>query len=245
MNISFYTARTGLIAQQQGMNIYANNIANVNTIGYKPLRPSFAECIYTLQHPQREEFQTGHGQYLSKTDLMWAQGGLIASEMPLDIALPNDGFFMTVNAYGETFLTRDGRFGITNTGEQWELVHGNGDFVLGHDGERIVIPFLPGRNDELSTDIDYDTLYGMIGVYFVPNNWGLDQASDNRFVVTDRSGAAMSDPEADKVPFAIENSSTDLAGDMVRVIETQRSYQLNAKMVQVSDEIMKTVNNLR
>ncbi|MCL1788748.1 MAG: flagellar hook-basal body protein [Oscillospiraceae bacterium] len=277
MNISFYTSRTGMIAQQQGMNVYANNIANVNTIGYKPLRPSFAECIYTLQHPPREEWQTGHGQYISKTDLMWGQGGLVLSDQPLDFALPNDGFFMTMDRNGDTYLTRDGRFSITQideAGDEWVLVNGLGDFMLDYDGNRIVIPFLMSepRNEMVrdeegniievrvippfrTNDIDVNTLRDMIGVYNVPNNWGLDQAPNNRFVVTERSGepvpAFIIDEngerrfEHDKLEGMYEQSAVDLAGDMVRIIETQRSYQFNAKMVQVSDEIMKTVNNLR
>jgi len=245
MNISFYTARSGMIAQQQGLNIYSNNIANVNTVGYKPLRPSFAECIYTLQIPPNQDFQTGHGQRLQKTDLMWSESNFVFTERPLDFALPNDGFFMTMDENGNTFLTRDGTFTITDTGEQWELVNGFGEFVLNAYGERIAVPFVVNDNGVVTTDVDYGALYEMIGVYFVPNNWGLDQSNNNRFIVTDRSGAAVADPTADIVVGALEMSATDLAGDMVRIIETQRSYQLNAKLVQVSDQIMQTVNNLR
>jgi len=241
MNISFYTGRTGMIAQQQGMNIYANNIANVNTVGYKPLRPSFADCIYTLQNPPREQWQTGHGQYVTKTDFMWSEGSFIFTEQPLDFALPNDGFFMVTDRNGNIFLTRDGRFTVTDTGNQWELVNGFGEFVLGYDGNRIVVPF----EENNPTMIDYDMLYPMIGVYTVPNNWGLEQAGNNHFVITGRSGDAQAMPEYAKVPGAVEMSSTDLAGDMVRIIETQRSYQLNARIVKISDEIMSTVNNLR
>jgi len=251
-----------MIAQQQGLNVYANNIANINTIGYKPLRPSFAECIYTLQHPPREQWQTGHGQYLSKTDLMWEQGGLVMTDQPLDLALPNEDFFMTLDRDGNTFLTRDGRFAISFTGEAWELVNGFGDFVLDYEGNRIEIPFLmrvwdenganprlipfdPELDGELTDEIDYLTLYNLVGVFSVPNNWGLDQAENNRFVVTERSGAAVANPDSDKLNGMVEQSAVDFAGDMVRIIETQRSYQFNAKLVQVSDEIMKTVNNLR
>ena len=246
MNISFYTARTGMIAQQEGMNIYSNNIANVNTVGYKPLRPSFAECIYTLQHPPREQWQTGHGQYLSKTDLMWSENGFVSTDQPMDFALPNDGFFMTLDRNGNTFLTRDGAFKMTFTGEQWELVNGFGEFVLDYDGNHIPIPFETDRTTgEVTMLVDYGELTQRIGVFTVDNNWGLDQANNNHFVVNNRSGAAVANRGYDKVRGALEMSATDLAGDMVRIIETQRSYQLNSKMVQISDEIMRTVNNLR
>jgi flagellar basal-body rod protein FlgG len=245
MNISFYTARSGMIAQQQGMNIYANNIANVNTVGFKPLRPSFAECIYTLQHHNREQWQTGHGQYLNKTDLMWEESPFIASDQPLHFALAGEGFFMTLDRDGNTYLTRDGAFGISFTGDRWELVNGFGDFVLDFERNRITVPFETDGNGQATTNIDYDVLEDMIGVFSVPNNWGLDQTNNNRFLVTERSGQPVADIETAKVRCALEMSATDLAGDMVRIIETQRAYQLNARMVRISDEMMTTVNNLR
>jgi flagellar basal-body rod protein FlgG len=245
MNISFYTAKTGVIAQQQGMNIYANNIANINTIGYKPLRPSFAECIYTLQHHNRPQWQTGHGQYAQKTDLMWEQGQFVLTDQPLDYALPCDSFFMIRDGNGDEFLTRDGGFKVSNTGDVWELVNGWGDFVLDYEGNRITVPFVIDGNGNVTTDIDYDALSVLIGVYSVDNNWGLDQSGNNRFVITERSGEAVANINADKVRGALELSATDLAGDMVRIIETQRSYQLNARIVRISDEMMTTINSLR
>jgi flagellar basal-body rod protein FlgG len=248
MNISFFTARTGLIAQQQGLNIYANNIANLNTVGFKPLRPSFAECLYTHQHANRDIWQTGHGQRLAKTDMMWDIGGLSFTDQPLDFALMDMSFFMTLDAQGNVFLTRDGRFGLSNTGEtewEWELVNGFGDFVLDHDGNRIAIPFVMDEDGNPTTEIDYEVLYTTIGTFTVPNNWGLDQAENNRFVVTGRSGDPVPNFGANLVPAAIELAAVDLAGEMVRVIETQRSYQLNARIIQTSDELMRIINNLR
>jgi flagellar basal-body rod protein FlgG len=248
MNISFFTARTSLIAQQQGLNVYANNVANLNTVGFKPLRPSFAECLYTHQHPNRgEDWQTGHGQRLFKTDLMWSEGGITFTDLPLDFALVDMSFFMTMNADGDTFLTRDGRFNITNVGGEWEwaLTNGFGDFVLGFDGERIMIPFLTNAAGEISTEIDYVALYEQIGMFTVANNWGLDQDANNRFIVTGRSGDPVPNPTGTKIPMAYEMSAVDLAGEMVRIIETQRSYQLNSRVIQTSDELMRIINNLR
>ncbi|MCL1881694.1 MAG: flagellar hook-basal body protein [Oscillospiraceae bacterium] len=247
MNISFFTGRTGLITQQQAMNIYSNNIANVNTTGFKPLRPSFADLIYTHQHHNRDEWQTGHGQRIAKTDMLWAQAGITFTDLPLDFAFTDDSFFMTMDRNGDTFLTREGRFTISNTGGkwEWELVNGFGDFVLDFDGNRIPIPFVMTDDGEYTTEIDYASLYQVIGTFTVPNIWGLDQAQNNRFVVTGRSGQPEINTGASMVPGALEMSAVDLANEMVRVIETQRSYQLNARVIQTSDELMRIVNNLR
>jgi len=251
MNISFYTGRSGMIAQQEGLNIYANNIANVNTVGFKAMRPSFAECLYVRYRETEPQWETGHGQYVMKTDLMWQEGQFVMSDQPLDFALPNDGFFMVIDRFGETYLTRDGAFSITFNEDvgAWELVSAMGEYVLDYDGNHIQIPFEivvdADGNEVVTSIVDYVALEQMIGVYTVANNWGLDNVDKNRFAVTPRSGEAIPAPEYDKVRMALEMSTVDLAGDMVRIIETQRAYQLAAKIIQTSDEFMRIANNLR
>jgi flagellar basal-body rod protein FlgG len=181
-----------------------------------------------------------------KTDLMWEEGQFVASDQPLDFALPNDGFFMVQDRFGASYLTRDGAFSITFNEDEgiWQLVSAMGDYVLGYEGERIEIPF-EVINDSVTNIIDYAALEDMIGIYTVPNNWGLDNLSNNRFAVTARSGEAVAEPEYEKVRMALERSTVDLAGDMVRIIETQRAYQLAAKIIQTSDEFIRIANNLR
>ncbi len=248
MNIAFYSAATGMIAQQGGMNVTANNIANVNTVGYKALRPSFADCIYTEQRATEPEWDTGHGQYMNKTDFQWDIGGFTDYGQPLDYALPNDGFFMVRDSEGRDYLTRDGAFQITNVGDHWELVNAGGDFVLDYEGNHITVPFVAeteGENDTATTEIDYPALTEMIGVFTVPNKWGLAQADGNHFLVTDRSGAPEADLEADKLQYYLERSSVDIAQEMVNMIVSQRSYQLNDKIVQTADEMQQIANNLR
>lgn len=258
MNISFYTGAAGMISQQEGMNIYSNNISNVNTVGFKSLRPSFADCVYTIQRQTEPEWQTGHGQYIMKTDFMWEQGSFNMTEQDFDFAIPNDNFFMVLDERGDRYLTRDGSFEITQIDDHWELVSGRGEFVLNNEGEHIVIPFLTetvksydengnviGEEEVLTNNVDFNTLTDMIGLYEVENNWGLSQSEDNHFVITDRSGDAAPSGEREIIRKALEMSSVDLAAEMVHLIETQRSYQLNARVVTTSDELMTIANNLR
>ena len=258
MKISFYTGASGMIAEQEGMNIYSNNIANVNTVGYKSLRPSFADCVYTQQRKTEQEWQTGHGQYIMKTDFMWEQGTFNMTEQALDFAIPNDNFFMVLDERGDTYLTRDGSFEITQVDDHWELVNGCGEFVLDNEGNHIIVPFLTAeRNitdetglvvdtEEYETnEIDYDTLTDMIGLFEVDNNWGLEQGEDNHFVITDRSGEPRASEDREILRQALEMSTVDLASEMVHLIETQRSYQLSARVVTTSDELMSIANNLR
>ena len=259
MNISFYTGASGLIAQQEAMNIYSHNISNVNTVGYKSLRPSFADCVYTIQRATEEEWQTGHGQYIMKTDFMWEQGGLRSTEGGLDFMIPNDNFFMVVDERGDRYLTRDGNFAITQIDDHWELVSGHGEYVLNNEGEHIIVPYrtelvpilgedsLPtGEFEERVTNIiDYDTLTDMIGLFEVPNNYGFDQSEDNHYAITDRSGEPVASQDREILRTYLELSTVDLAAEMVHLIETQRSYQFNARVVSTSDEMMTIANNLR
>lgn len=238
-----------MIAQQNGMNVISNNISNVNTVGYKALRPSFADCIYTEQRATEEDWDTGHGQFLNKTDFMWDIGGFTNTDHPLDYALPNDGFFMVRDYNGREYLTRDGEFAITNVGDHWELVNAFGDFVLDYDGNHITVPFIEEEDAEgnivLTDNIDYEPLTESIGVFTVPNKWGLRQDDSNHFIANDRSGAPTPDLEARKMQYYIERSTVDLAEEMVNMIVTQRSYQMNAKIVQTTDEMQQIANNLR
>ena len=248
-----------MIAQQHGMDIYSHNIANVNTTGYKALRPSFADCVYTKQRATEDEWQTGHGQYIMKTDFLWEQGGFRWTEGDLDFAIANDNFFMVMDERGDRYLTREGAFEMTQIGDHWELVTGRGEFVLNNDGEHITVPFAveerpildensypTGEVERYVTDtVDYDALEDMIGLFSVDNNYGFDQSEDNHFAITDRSGEPQASDDRKLLRTVLENSTVDLAAEMVHLIETQRSYQLNARVVSTSDEMMNIANNLR
>jgi flagellar basal body rod protein FlgG len=255
MNISFYSAATAMISQQTGMNVYANNVANVNTVGYKSLRPSFADCLYTLQKPGQQDWETGHGVYPMKTDFLWEQGSFSATEQDLDFALPNDGFFMIEDRNGDTYLTRDGAFGMSLNADDgiWQLMNGAGEYVLDYDGNRIEIPFktvttVDENGEEITAQTntpDFEAITDLIGVFTVPNNYGLLQAEDNHFAVTENSGQPVADRTLDKVRTALERSTVDLAAEMVHIIESQRAFQFGAKMIQTSDELMRIANSLR
>ena len=221
MNIAFYTGKTGLIAQQEGLNVYSNNIANVNTVGFKASRPSFADCIYTVQRNTEPDWQTGHGEYVHSTQLMYSEGVFTYTDNDLDFAIPTEeGFFAVMDKYGDVNYTRAGDFQMSQIGDHWELVSANGEFVLVYEGNHITVPFIEGTSKP-----DYEALTKMIGVYTFDNNFGLELLGSNKMTATERSGEAVADRSIDKIRMALERSNTDIAGDMVRIIETQRSYQ--------------------
>lgn len=239
MNISFYSARSGLMGQARALDIYSNNVANISTNGYKAHRPSFSDLLYTENRQTEPDWQTGHGSRVAKTDFLYSQSSFQMTESPLDYALPNDGFFAVENSAGQINYTRNGEFAISLLENQWFLTSSNGEFVLDYDGNRITVPF----QDPAS--IDHVSVMEQIGVFSFDNPYGLDASGNNTYSQTARSGEAIASPELDKLSYALERSNVDIATEMVNLIQTQRAYQLNAKVISTSDELIRISNNLR
>lgn len=241
MNIAFHTGKTAMIAQAQALNVYGNNIANINTYGYQTLRPTFADTLYSVQRETEPDWQTGHGAYIQKTDLMYEESSFYYTDRPLDFAVEGDGFFAVQDRYGDVNYTRDGAFSMTQaeTGE-WYLVSGSGEYVLDYDMNRIVVPF-----NEDGTVADYDELAKMVGVFEFENPYGIEALGTNRYVETDKSGAAAANRDLQKLQGVLITSNVDLATQMTKLIETQRAYQISSRVVTTSDEFTQIANNLR
>lgn len=230
-----------MIAQAQALNVYGNNIANINTYGYQTLRPTFADTLYSVQRETEPDWQTGHGAYIQKTDLMYEESSFYYTDRPLDFAVEGDGFFAVQDRYGDVNYTRDGAFSMTQaeTGE-WYLVSGSGEYVLDYDMNRIVVPF-----NEDGTVADYDELAKMVGVFEFENPYGIEALGTNRYVETDKSGAAAANRDLQKLQGVLITSNVDLATQMTKLIETQRAYQISSRVVTTSDEFTQIANNLR
>lgn len=241
MNISFHTGKTAMIAQAQALNVYGNNIANINTYGYQTMRPSFADCLYSTQRATEDDWQTGHGTYIQKTDVMYEESSFYYTERPLDFAVAGEGFFAVEDRYGDVHYTRDGAFALTqaDTGE-WYLVSSDGEYVLDSSKERIEVPF-----DADGATVDYDALADMVGVFTFENVYGIEAAATNRYSETERSGEAVANTTMEKLQGVLIASNVNLADQMVKLIETQRAYQISSRVVTTSDEFSRLANNLR
>lgn len=240
--VGYHTAASGVMSYQQALDVTANNLANVNTNGFKASRASFADLLYTERNNNNEETQFGHGVKTQKTDLMFEQSTLRETGRELDFAALNEGFFAVQTSDGDVNYTKDGAFYISRATEDspWELCNASGAYVLDYEGNRIQVPFIEG-----TTDIDSIALSDMVGVYTFENPYGLDQVGNNCFEATVSSGEAVSDPNAGKKQKYLEASSTNIANEMSKVIEFQRAFQLNINMVKTHNELENIVNNLR
>jgi flagellar basal-body rod protein FlgG len=232
--IGYFTAASAISSYQTAMDVTANNIANVNTNGFKASRADFADLIYTERNVDTE-VQTGHGIKVDKTNMMYEQGTLRNTDRQLDFAALDDGFFAIEDTDGNVKYSKDGSFYIYEDGS---LRDSNGGYVLDYNGNPIDVPI----DDSI---VDYDALKEMIGVYTFPNPYGLDQEGLNYFSATDSSGEASANTDIEKKQGYTEASSTNIANEMSHVIEYQRAYQLNTNMVKLHNELQELINNLK
>lgn len=165
MNISFHTGKAAMIAQGKALDIYGNNIANINTVGYQTLRPDFADCIYETYRRPEADWQTGHGTYIQKTDLMFSESFFNETERPQDMAIAGEGFFAVEDRWGNVNYTRDGKFGITQLDGTWYLVSSQGEYVLDYDKQRIEVPFEEMAKNDILEQLNWNTVSGRIGTF--------------------------------------------------------------------------------
>ncbi len=267
---SLYTAATGMIAQQSNVDNISNNLANVNTIGYKQEKMEFKSLLYqTLQtrttsangETKPIPAQAGLGTRVASNTSIFTQGSMLESESATDFAIVGDGFFAVRGADGETYYTRAGSFTWAMGPTGLTLTTPEGYPVLGTNGNPIVIPNgVQAEQVSVSTDgsIGYRTNEGnfvdlnqRFALYQFNNPAGLEKIGSNLLSVTDASGNAL--PEATTANLTAsqvrqkwrEGSNVNVATEMVNLIVAQRAYQLNSKAITTSDDMLEQANNLK
>jgi len=262
---SLWTGASGMIGQQANIDTISNNLANVNTHGYKRMRADFEDLIYqtvrTAGTPATENtvvpvgVQMGHGVKLAATSRMFTQGSLQNTEVVTDIAIQGEGFFRIQMYDGSWAYTRNGAFQIDSTGR---MVTSNG-YWLQPD---IILPegFLPntltvtqdGRVSVMVPEISLEdpVEFAQIEIYRFPNPVGLTAVGENLFKVTNASG----DPIAGRPGYDgmgtiahkfLEMANVSVVREMVDLIVAQRAYEFNSRTIQTSDNMLATATQLK
>jgi flagellar basal-body rod protein FlgG len=261
MDKTLRTASTGLTAQQRYVEIIANNISNVNTSGFKKVRPEFQDLLYeTLmpagnteysQSPPLNEVQIGSGTELVATTKIFSQGDLKQTNNPLDIAINGDGFFVVRKPDNSYAFTRDGSFQLDSKGQ---IVTSQGyilepGFNVPQDAVGITITRDGIINAIIGTNNEEQPL-GQIELGRFINPAGLKSIGDNLYVETPASGSMTLETPGfnntgELIQSHIESSNVDIVEEMINMVIAQRSYELNSKSVRTADEILATAVNLR
>ncbi len=261
---TLYTAATGMEALETKLDVIANNMANINTTAFKKDRANFEDIFYRQYRlPGAEDsdgtktatgIEVGLGTRVSSTQSNFKQGAFETTNNPLDFAVEGDGFFQVKNPNGDNYYTRAGNFNINADG-QLVLGSANNGYVL--DPAITVPPEATGIVVSADGQIQYSTQssttlnsLGQIQLAKFVNPDGLLKLGDNLFQKTDASGnETTGNPGQDgfgniRQGF-LEASNVEPVNELIDLITTQRSFELNSQVVQAGDQIMQIVANLR
>lgn len=267
---ALYTAATGMLAQQTNVDNISNNLANVNTIGYKQEKTEFKSLLYqTIQtkttSANGEEkpisAQTGLGTRVASTTSIYTQGAMTASDNSTDFAIDGSGFFAIRGGDNEIYYTRAGSFVWAEGTQGLTLTTSDGYPVLDSNSQPIVLPDgITGESVTVSqdgafaykaADGTYVDMNVSFGLFQFNNPSGLEKVGDNLLRVTDASGAALNESTTATLTKSnvnqnyLEASNVQVADEMVNLIIAQRAYQLNSKAITTSDEMLEEANNLK
>lgn len=258
---SLWTAGTGMNAQQLNIDVISNNLANVNTTGYKKSRVDFQDLIYQdlralgtpvltgAQIPVGS--QVGHGVRPVATQKMFTQGAFEETGNPLDIAIEGDGFFQVLLPDGMVAYTRDGSFKRDGDGN---LVTSDGfmlDPPISIDEDILSISISPNGDVYVEEAGSTELMHiGSIEIVRFSNPAGLKNLGRNLYAQTAASGEPMYGTPG-MFGFGalaqgfLERSNVKVVEEMVNMIVAQRAYEICSKAIRTSDEMLETANNIR
>ncbi|MFV1974352.1 MAG: flagellar basal-body rod protein FlgG [Candidatus Scalindua sp.] len=256
---ALYTSATGMKAHQFLLDVIANNLANVNTTGYKRVQANFQDLLYDKFVPAGAEssqgiqsptgLQVGSGVRVVATSKVFSQGLPENTGRSLDWAIQGSGFFQITHPDGTIVYTRDGTFQLNSSGE-----------IVSSEGLRLeptttvptdVISVSIGSDGTISTqnsDGSAQTL-GTVTLATFPNPSGLESMGKNLFRETTASGTPVTEtPGLNGVGEIMqgfrESSNVEVVTEMVNLIVAQRAYEITAKAVKASDDMLQATNNI-
>lgn len=250
-----------MVAQQQNLDVIANNLANVNTTGYKQQAAEFQDLMYATYRASGasnsgavsapEPIQVGTGSRLASTANSFRQGPLQATGNTLDLAVMGDGFFAVERPDGTTAYTRDGTFKLDATG----LVVTNDGFPMSPNitvptgataltisNTGVVSAILPGTNEPVQL--------GNLQLTIFSNSAGLTRVGQNLYLAGGASGDAQTAEPGQSGSGLIqsgftEGSNVQIVDEMVRMITAQRAYEINSKAIQTADDMLSVLVTLK
>lgn len=258
MEASLWVSKTGLDAQQTRMTVISNNLANVNTTGFKRDRAVFEDLLYqNIRQPGGSTggdnasptgLMLGTGVRIVSTEKMHTQGGMVQTKNALDFAIQGEGMFQVLQPDGTLGYTRDGSFKLS---VDRELVNASGmpvqpAIVIPQDAESIsvgedgTVSYQPYGNAQ-------EQVIGQMQIARFVNYAGLEPMGKNLYRETAASGApqvtAPDTAGAGRIAQgALEAANVNVVEEMVNMIETQRAYEINSKAISSVDSMLRFLN---
>ncbi|MDP5280354.1 flagellar basal-body rod protein FlgG [Sphingomonas sp. DG1-23] len=258
---SLSIASTGMLAQQTNVDVISNNIANMNTTGFKRQRAEFQDLLYEqIERPGTATgnetrapsgIQIGAGVKTGGVYRIQQQGALQATENRYDVAITGRGYFQITLPSGDTAYTRDGSFGVSDQGE---LVTQDGYPVQpGITIPQAAVDVTISKTGEVQVLVAGDPqpqTVGQLELATFMNDAGLEAKGDNLFLETSASGqptvAAPGEPGLGTLSQGfIEGSNVNSVAEITALITAQRAYEMNSRVVKTADEMLATTSQLR
>jgi flagellar basal-body rod protein FlgG len=257
------TAASGMYAQQINIEVVSNNIANINTTGFKKNKADFQDLMYQevninplssstpgVEETTNSTIQIGNGVKPAASTKIFAQGDITSTNNPLDLAIQGEGFFQVRKADGTFAYTRDGSFKLNADGK---IVTTGGNelepgFALNSD---IASVSINKDGSVMAHQVDGSSVQlGTIEIARFMNNGGLLALGDNLFGETNSSGQPIVGNPGEQgfgeiQQGFLEASNVDIVEEMIAMISAQRAYEINSKTVKTVEEMMTMANNLK
>jgi flagellar basal-body rod protein FlgG len=256
---ALYSAATGMESQQMNLDVIANNLANVNTTGYKKSKIEFQDLLYdNVRLPGAEQgsglqlptgLDIGHGTRAVSTARVFTEGELTQTGERLDMAIQGDGFLQVTMPDGTIAYTRDGSLKTNSQGQ-----------ITTSDGLTVQSGFQPipagttsvniSSNGDVTTSGSSGTQSFQVSLVRFANPAGLQAVGRNLYIESNASGPPETGTPGEEgfgtlQQGYLESSNVSVVEEMVNMIVAQRAYEVNSKAVQASDEMMQESNNLR
>lgn len=236
---AYYTGSNGAISNKNYLDVISNNMANIQTTGFKKSKPEFSDLMYTNMRGAEglnTELKSGSGSKIGKIDVLFSQGAPCRTGVSTDFAILGDGFF-AIQFEEENLFTRGGNFEILNVDDENYLMY-QGGYVLNNEEEPII---LEGNNHMDNVNI---------GVFIFNNNGDLQQTGNNLYRISNEDGEyySMEENETNETKILqgfLESSNVEVSEEMVKLIQIQRAFQLNSTAIKTADEIEQAINSLR
>ncbi len=255
---SLFTAATGMKAQQVRIDNISNNLANVNTTGFKKGEAEFEDLYYqkvrtgggeTAAGTKRNDtVEIGHGVRTAQVARDFGQGAIVESSNDTDMAIVGDGFFVVESPEGEELFTRNGNFGVDADGQ---LITAGGLKLAGGitipEGALVTV----GVDGVITSKLDgEESQLGQLELARFGNPAGLEGLGAGIYRATEASGDASrgtpgTEGFGEVIGNALEGSNVDVAEELIAMIMAQRSYELTSKAISTADEMLQMTNQLK
>ncbi|HPN65652.1 MAG TPA: flagellar basal-body rod protein FlgG [Candidatus Goldiibacteriota bacterium] len=258
---SLWTAATGMAAQQTNIDVISNNLSNVNTTAFKKSRAEFQDLLYQTIRPAGvtnnmgaqypTPIEIGHGARLAATTKSFIQGDVIQTNNTFDLVIQGEGFFQVQLPNGEIAYTRDGSLKMDGSGN---LVTSDGYFIepavtIPAEATQIVIR----ENGEIMVGVSGNNELEHVGTIRLTrfaNPAGLESIGKNLYRETEATGEPVEgtagfDGYGTIGQGMLESSNVKVVDEMINLIASQRAYEINAKAIQTSEDMLNIANNLK